>query len=345
MKTLLLAGLLFGCASSTVRRPGSPQPPPTETEAGAIAPRLHLVARGTVDGEVLPTNMTLCPIEGAVFVCGGTTLPIVRDRDIVVDSNMVRGLVLDRAWIGAVMGRWPDAAWLRVDEIWNHHTFYRWTVDRWEPVLPTVQVEHAALIPRRSGPLEVLRRGPAESWIEFAAPYGGTLPTSFQTDCFHLGDDDFVAFDDDVVILQQSLSTSRLRRVGAITTEIPVIEGSHYRAIKRYRDHLVAVGDRNEQAVVDMRVGTSWVTVDLTALGSIGDYARDEDAEWATTFESVVVRSGGTRVRRIALPGVNAERVWLPPGDGAWVMGKRDGETLLFHTTAPSRVAQLTYQF
>jgi len=340
VRALIVAALMIGCASAheaPVRRLGP------RSDSAPATPRFHLVARGWVEGPATPTRMTLCPIDGAVFICGGQSLPMVRGDSIVVDRAMIRELALDGSWIGAITGSWPAATWLRVDDVQNHHTFYQWSVDRWDR-LGVVQASHAALVPRGSGPLLIARHAPGEGRIAFAAPFGGTAPEPFETEFFHVTDDDFALVDDDVFVLERRVFTSRLHRVGAFTTDIPVIDGSQYQLIRRAGRDLVALGARSDTPVIDVLTAGGWSSVDLAGLPGASDYARDSGSEWIATGERLFVRRANSGLTPVALSGIAAERVWITSDGQTWVLGTRDNEAVLLRTSAPSSVATLTFQ-
>jgi len=79
----------------------------------------------------------LCPIEGAVFLCGDVLPVVLREHGFVRDPSLAAGLPGNRL-VTAIVGTWPDSAWL-VDSYggvgnWGY-TVYRWRETRWIAVL------------------------------------------------------------------------------------------------------------------------------------------------------------------------------------------------------------------
>jgi hypothetical protein len=79
----------------------------------------------------------LCPIEGAVFLCGDVMPVVLREHGFVRDPSLAAGLPGDRV-VSAIAGRWPDSAWLvyAYGGVGNwSYTVYRWRETRWMAVL------------------------------------------------------------------------------------------------------------------------------------------------------------------------------------------------------------------
>ncbi len=119
----------------------------TQARAGSFAPDagsespLHLVAEGWEGGPEMGSQFTLCPVDGAVFACGGDRPTILRDEGFVIDPSLAVGLPGDR-FVYRMVGRWPEATWLVYASVgmgnWEF-AVYRWRATRWVRVLDVPQ--------------------------------------------------------------------------------------------------------------------------------------------------------------------------------------------------------------
>ena len=83
------------------------------------------------------SQFLLCPVDGAVFACGGDAPVILRDDGFVADAALATGLPGDRL-VYTMTGRWPDAMWLlyAAPDMGNwSFAVYRWKTNRWVRVL------------------------------------------------------------------------------------------------------------------------------------------------------------------------------------------------------------------
>jgi hypothetical protein len=136
--------------------PSSPLPsPPT---AAVAEPPLHVVAEGWEGGPEIGSQFELCPVEGAVFACGGVSPDILRDQGFVRDPSLATGLPGDRI-VYKMVGRWPDATWLVYASPdsgnWSF-AVYRWNATQWVRVLDVPQ-------------------GSTSLWVQVAAWHGGAF--------------------------------------------------------------------------------------------------------------------------------------------------------------------------
>jgi len=107
----------------------------------APSPDFHVIAEGWHGGPELGTQLSLCPLDGAVFACGSNKTVILRGDRFVHDPALEAGLPGDR-WITRIVGKWPDSAWLLYADPdtgnWSY-AVYRWTKSRWVRVLDVPQ--------------------------------------------------------------------------------------------------------------------------------------------------------------------------------------------------------------
>lgn len=346
MRALLVTLLLSGCAPSAISVPPI-APKKTSAPARAFEARLHVVARGWPGGNVLRTRMTLCPIDGAVFVCGGySSLPALRGDEVVEDPALMRGITLQAnsmsaPWIGAITGSWPTDAWLRVDSMENEHTFYRWRTDRWVQ-FSSVQASHAALMPRAGSPLQITRdfteEGPA--WIKLEAPLGGHLPDPYTPSWHSSRDTDIAELGAEVFVLDHGFPQAVVR-FGAFTTKITAGEETSFNGLTNAVGKIVAFGANDGHPLIERLDGDRLLTIDASGLPApVDDYASDARNEWAVVNGALYFRRDGGAFRALET-GVRVERVWSTGEDDAWVFGTLGKEGVLLRTTAPSRLTKL----
>jgi hypothetical protein len=133
-------------------------PPSPSPAAAAPEPPLHVVAEGWEGGPEVGSQFELCPVEGAVFACGGVAPDILRDEGFVRDPSLAAGLPGDR-FVYTMVGHWPDATWLvdaSPDSGNRSFAVYRWEAATWVRVLDVPQ-------------------GSTSLWMQVAAWHGGAF--------------------------------------------------------------------------------------------------------------------------------------------------------------------------
>src|SRR5262245_27182297 len=124
-RALILALFVVGCAHKPVAvapkaaRPTVTTPKLAVTTPPEIFPTFHDVARGFPGSLERPSRMELCPIDNAIFVCGGDRMIMLKGRDLVADDMLAVGLPHDEhgridGWVDDISGHFPDDAWLRL---------------------------------------------------------------------------------------------------------------------------------------------------------------------------------------------------------------------------------------
>jgi len=100
----------------------------------------HAVVRE--DAQMSPW-LDVCPVRGAVFLCGERAVYVQRDGVTVRDTTLEAGLAHDSTGLFnliAVYGRWPDNAWLVATDVSQpppfETTIYRWIGSRWRVAVP-----------------------------------------------------------------------------------------------------------------------------------------------------------------------------------------------------------------
>ncbi len=77
----------------------------------------HAVVRE--DAQMSPW-LRVCPVQGAVFLCGESAVYVQRDGVVARDTTLEAGLAHDSTGLFnliAVYGRWPDNAWLVATDV------------------------------------------------------------------------------------------------------------------------------------------------------------------------------------------------------------------------------------
>lgn len=159
-----LAALLACAASVRPRDPGadgaaqvagllpdaSVNAPAPGARVGVASP-LHVAVTEAVrgDGQMSPW-LRVCPVQGAVFLCGESAIYVQRDGVVARDTTLEAGLARDSTGLFtliAVYGRWPDNAWLVATDVSQpppfETTIYRWTGSRWRVAVPGHKSMHS----------------------------------------------------------------------------------------------------------------------------------------------------------------------------------------------------------
>jgi hypothetical protein len=334
MRALLIAVFLLGCATPTplpVTITPKHQPAP-------FRPTFHVIARGYPQTLKHPTWMRLCPIDGAVFICGSATLPWLRGTEVEIDPALQKGLSFDQTWIKAAYGSWPGNAWLRVAGLNAQHEFYRYHDGAWHLEL-TVSGEHSCLVPRPGGPLVITRETFDQKKISFAAPFGGAVPDDLPLDAVALLSDGDVAVSPEETFV---LDAWRILRVGASITQLALPEDLFFYGLRRARGALVAFGERDGGAPVLQRFADErWSTMNTAGVSSgIHDYASDSRNEWVIADDKLHHRRDDEPFRVVDL-AVKPLQVWSANDDDAWVVGTDGKEGVLLRTIPSTTITKL----
>jgi len=338
MRALLLGVFMLGCAA-----PASPSVAISpKHEQPSFKPLFHVIARGYPQTLKHPTWMRLCPIDGAVFVCGASRLPWLRGTEMEINPALQKGLSFNQTWIMAAYGSWPGNAWLRVGGLNFQHEYYRYRDGAWHLELTVESQQHSALVPRPGGPLFINRESVEVYTITFAAPFGGSAPEGLEFHGSLPSDGDIATVHQDIFVLERSYERSRIVRLDASMTHLELPEGTFLNGLRQARGALVAFGERDGGAPILQRFEDErWWTMTTTGLSSaVQDYAGDARNDWVIAGDRLHHRRDGEPFSVVDLP-LKALQVWSANDDDAWVVGTDGKEGVLLRTIPSTTITKL----
>lgn len=354
---LLLALALVACAPSARPIAATPKPEVPKVEAptreapklAETFPTFHVVARGYPGNDARPSRMALCPVENAVFVCGGDRLIRLKDRDLVADDALLAGLPLDphgrvAGTIDDASGSWPDDAWVRL--ALPHHdpgyAYYRYQGSQgagWKHVFTPPAGPHSAMYE-----VSLVRRGDRplfavsdyERPTKYFAPLGGDTPKGSQAQgvvlskqhgLLHFGLDAMLK-----PVLRRKLANGKLTPVA-----VPDVM---FFFLTTVGDDVIGYGGDDRSSYLGRFDGAAFQPMDTTGiLESVQEYRRFGDTDWVVTARALHRRPANGAFTRWELPA-GTRRVWLQADDDVWLARTGDHhEGELLRTFAPTRVA------
>lgn len=112
----------------------SPSPSASSVPQAPAPTPFHVVGASLLQGAKTIDNTTLCPIQGAVFVCGIRRMVRLVGDDLVHEPALEAGLPHANdghltAQVDSLLGSWPDDAWLVTG--YHQPALHRWSKDRW----------------------------------------------------------------------------------------------------------------------------------------------------------------------------------------------------------------------
>jgi hypothetical protein len=153
----------------TARRVLATHRPRPREQDPEVASLLHPWAIDHHVGAKLGSQMALCPVRGATFLCGRPGVYRKEGDAFIRDVDSEAGLVRNadgtiHGFVTHILGRWPDDAWLVSDAFGippYPRTVYHWSGARWDVVVPDIGLDVTELIPwRRAGAIAVENRSP-----------------------------------------------------------------------------------------------------------------------------------------------------------------------------------------
>jgi hypothetical protein len=335
-------------APSTVSTPlAPPGGSATAVAAQPVVSPFFVAASGWIGGPELGTSLTLCPVPGALFACGGHVPVMLRDGSFVADPLLETGL-RDDGFVERIAGRWPDSAWLvtAFPDVgnWSYH-LYRWRSSGWEHALD-VPPGHAGLsfqvVAWRGGVFGRIDSGERGAPAKLVRLDGGAPPTFLpphakSKDCLREwiespmlltnGDGDLFAYgspcdESDGTIVERWTSDPKKPEVLRVPSRPPAPGKPPLSGCWAFRiialDHGVAALGRCGGWGEDSRPylttfdGHAWTEVVVPEVrGEAVGYARDESAEWLVAAQWGDWILDGQLLRRAT--GGEWQAVALPP--------------------------------
>jgi hypothetical protein len=354
----------------------APNRPRPRGETPEVASPLHAWAIDHHLDSKLGSRMDLCPVRGAVFLCGRPGVYRKNGEQFIHDVDAEAGLAHNadgtvHGFVTQVLGRWPDDAWLVSDAYGippYPRTVYHWSGERWTVAAPDIGLAVVGVLPwRRGGALVVEDESPnpLKSWgigaskgssLSIAPAAGrrhamGLRPT-FLDDGAVLA---AVRFDDSqpVYAVERWAGPSAAPSVVRVPPPDVTIEG-----VFAPSSNDVAVFGETEsgEEYIEHFDGTAWTRVEPPpGYGSMQRYARAGDTEWALSLVNGVKHcvwsrepSGAWQAETMP-KGLQPEDLWAT-GDGTvWILASgqvdRGGAgsygALLLSTAVPQREIDL----
>ena len=343
-----------------IYEPSSP-PPAKATEVAE--PPLHVVAEGWEGGPEMGSQFELCPVEGAVFACGGEVPDILRDEGFVHDPSLAAGLPGGR-FVYTMVGRWPDATWLIYASPdsgnWSF-AVYRWKADRWVRVLDVPQGSVSLwmqIAAWRGGAFARIHDPDNPGRSSLVRLEGGQVPSfaSSPPGASREGCDRGRGLIPDLALwattngdlygsghaCPTSLGPLVERWTSSTTPEILQIpsHGCSVPGLSAISAGVAAYGWCGATPYVTVFDGQAWTDVAVPQVaGAAADYARNDEGEWLLVSrpdskdgDRLMRRRAGGEWEAITLPaslfyddprGVRPERVQTV-GSDAWITGRID---------------------